>query len=164
MPYDRLSPFLLPILEAYEARVLRRDGCWGWTGNKDTYGYGIVWHEHTGYRAHRVGFFVANRYLDHDKLVLHRVGCESKSCTNPECLYQGNYYNNNRDTIAAGNHAGGARLGSQNHNSIFTEDAVREIRRRLAMKESRQKLADEYNTSYQNIRSIDLGITWKGVS
>lgn len=151
-------------LMEYERHVIRRSGqCWGWTGllNKD--GYGIINREGTTYYAHRVGYFVAHQCLDPRYMVLHKVGCVSRSCTSYDCLYQGTQLDNMRDCVDAGTHAGGCRSGERNHNSVLTCSDVSEIRSRLRAGEKRQPLADLYGVTYQNIRSIQLGVTWKEV-
>ena len=62
--------------------VIRADGCWEWIGTKDRIGYGKVYWQGKGYRAHRLSYQVATgrdaSELDHT--------CRFKACVNPEHL------------------------------------------------------------------------------
>ena len=95
--------------EFYDARVVKKDGCWAWVGRKDSNGYGLVQLgrglPRTG--AHRVSWQL---YYGEDPgklFVCHR--CDNPECTNPDHLFLGTQSDNLQDAKKKG------RLSSPGH-------------------------------------------------
>lgn len=88
--------------EFYLARVVRKEGCWAWTGNTDGFGYGLVQlgrgEPRTG--AHRVSWRLHKGAIPDGMQVLHR--CDNPPCTNPEHLFIGTALDNSRDASQKG--------------------------------------------------------------
>ena len=77
----------------YERYVVRKDGCWDWTGSK-TCGYGKVGR----YLAHRLSWIIHFGPIPPNMLVLHN--CHNRSCSNPQHLHLGTDIDNTRDKQA----------------------------------------------------------------
>lgn len=58
---------------------IRPDGCWEWTGTRDWLGYGKVYWQGKGYRAHRMAY---RESIGHDAPELDHL-CHNKACVNP---------------------------------------------------------------------------------
>lgn len=69
------------VLDRYQ---VDENGCWNYTGPKDKFGYGIFYYKQSGYRAHRVSWYLVNGEIT-DKKVLDHL-CRNKSCINPDHL------------------------------------------------------------------------------
>lgn len=65
----------------FESKVIRRDGCWGWSGTLDRHGYGEIGSDppHRTLKAHRVAWGLAGTPAPDDLGVLHT--CDTPSCT-----------------------------------------------------------------------------------
>lgn len=81
------------------------NGCIEWTGPKDNDGYGNCQINKKDWRAHRLAYSVYNNISREDMeglLVCHK--CDNPSCINPDHLYLGTHFDNNRDTVKRGRH------------------------------------------------------------
>ena len=155
-------------LEVYEARVIRHaDACWGWAGKLDKDGYGIIQYRENGervtWRIHRLSFAVCRGALIEGLMVLHEVGCASRACSKPSCLYQGDACDNANDTVESGNHRGGANLGQLNHNAVLTADEVKEMKIRLRAGWTVKRVAEYFERSYFTVWNVKAGRAWKEV-
>jgi len=71
-----------------EEKILRyvspepNTGCWLWIGGRDTDDYGVIWHDRTTHRAHRV-IYESVRGLIPDGLQLDHL-CRTTCCVNPD--------------------------------------------------------------------------------
>lgn len=74
---------LEPIEDRFERYVIRQDGCWGWSGKQDVFGYSTFCYRVTKY-AHRVGWEILNGPVP-EGLELDHV-CRNRSCVNPDHL------------------------------------------------------------------------------
>jgi hypothetical protein len=101
----------------YDARVVRGDGCWGWTGKTDGFGYGVVQLGRGEPRsgAHRVSWRLHCGPIPDGLHVLHR--CDNPPCTRPDHLFLGTALDNQRDASAKGrlSVAGKGWLGLRTH-------------------------------------------------
>lgn len=140
-------------------------GCWLWLGKVTPLGYGQLSVGGRQLYTHRLAAAVWLGFdLDGPLCVLHR--CDTPGCFNPEHLFVGTKRDNTRDMIAKGRArfpAGPPRRGSERSDAKLTEDAVREIRRRIDQGVSRRHLADEYGVSYWTVCKAAAGISWRHV-
>jgi len=90
-----------PIQSRYIAKVtVGHDGCWGWVGSIDHFGYGQIQHEGKVQPAHRVSWVLARGPIPDGLCVLHR--CDNPPCTNPEHLFLGTKKDNMMDAARKG--------------------------------------------------------------
>ena len=87
--------------DRFWAKVNKTDGCWLWTGSRDTSGYGLFRRNGKLAKAHRLSYSLDRGY-DPWLLVLHR--CDVRACVNPAHLFQGTALANARDRSAKGRH------------------------------------------------------------
>jgi hypothetical protein len=142
----------------YEKNVIRKEGCWDWGGYFDKNGYGLF---HSGHsrqtRAHRFSWELYNGKIPQGLNVLHR--CDNPKCSNPEHLFLGTTQDNAIDMAQKGR----STLGEKNPNSKLSDDDVREIRKRLEMGVTQTRVANDFSMSYNAIRRIKLGQSWKHI-
>lgn len=143
-------------------------GCWLWTGDMASTGYGLITLKHNGARrrtgAHRISCSMINGDLGAN-LALHK--CDNKLCVNPNHLYVGNKSLNGLDAYARGKNGNQIRQTRENHhNSILTESQVAEIR---ALPPDRMKrganvisnMAQRFGVSSAAIYDVRLGRSWQ---
>lgn len=101
-------------------------------------------------------------------LALHT--CDHKPCVNPDHLYEGTYFDNNRDTVARGRFRSGAtthpeRMArGESHGCARLCDAeVIEIRRARAAGERTESIAGRYLLDVSHVRDIVSGRAWRHV-
>lgn len=79
--------------------------CWLFTGSI-SHKYGRVSIGDNRYQVHRLSAYMClGLDIENDEIqVLHKLICKNQRCFNPLHLYLGDSYDNNRDTVKAGNH------------------------------------------------------------
>jgi len=101
-------------------------GCWNWTGNLDTHGYGHVTIDNKTCRVHRLSYGHYNGPLKKNLLVCHK--CDNRKCFNPDHLFQGTHKENSQDMLAKGRWHHPVIAGEQHGSSRLTEKDVIAIR------------------------------------
>ena len=88
----------------FSNRVVTESGCWNWTRQKSTSGYGKIHWSRTGhFRVHRVAAMLwLGLKLKSKILVCHR--CDNPACFNPEHLFLGTSSDNQKDSVSKGRH------------------------------------------------------------
>jgi len=110
--------------------------------------------------AHRAMWFA--RYGDPGaKFVLHK--CDFRPCCNPDHLFLGTHQDNMADMMAKGRRGNDA-AGSKNGQAKLTECAVADLRRAAAAGATLEQLAEQFNVSPMNVRSILARRTWRHVA
>lgn len=147
-----------PVQFMEAASLAQTDDCIEWPFAKDKDGYGKV--GRSG-RAHRMVLEISSGPAPSDN---HEAAhapevCHNPSCINPRHLRWATVKENSRDRFLDGTDPSGERGG----NSKLTEADVTAIR--IAFSEG-QKIADiarKHAVTYQNVRSIVIGKTWRGL-
>lgn len=132
--------------------------CWIWKCAKCR-GYGVLNHEGRNVYAHRISYELHKGPIKEGLFVLHK--CNNPSCVNPNHLYEGTRKNNARDRELSKNHS----RGSNNPNSILTEEEVVEIKRliRVEFWRTRKDIGEQFGVHPVNISLIATGKAWKHV-
>lgn len=87
-----------PPKEMFLKHVIKRNGCWGWSGPKSSDGYPQYGHRCKVYYAHRLSYeLYYGVKLNSKDHVCHK--CDNPECTNPEHLFLGNSLLNIHDAI-----------------------------------------------------------------
>jgi hypothetical protein len=144
-------------------RLVQKDeesGCWFWIGGKQPGGYGIFSYgtKKEGSRlAHRVAYEFWKEPIPPKMWILHT--CRNK-CVNPDHLELGNAKKNNlEDRIRDDS----LLIGSRNPATKYTEDQIREIRRRYADGETQTSISRSLGIRQGHISDICLRKIWKNV-
>jgi len=148
-------------IKSFDKYVVRQEGCWGWKGSKNDYGYAMMsCNRKIGdQRAHRASWIIHNGPIPNDKVIRHL--CNNPICTNINHLALGSKQDNTNDMIKANRHShGGKHKGAK-----LTEKQVFEIKKKLYKDEiSCTKLANEFNVSRKCISDIKLNKNWKHIT
>lgn len=147
--------------EVYGQRVVKGDGCWGWNGAVNSWGYGLI-HLWDGTKrlaalAHRVSYEIHVGPIPDGLFVLHR--CDNPPCSNPDHLFVGTNDDNVADMVSKGRQ----QQGSRHAHAKLDETKVAEIRRRAAGGEMKKGLAAEFGISPQTVSDILHGRLWNHV-
>jgi hypothetical protein len=146
------------------------NGCIHWKGTLSR-GYGIIQCTHKDAPskityAHRFAFEVANGPIPEGMSVLHmcdefypRGDYTYRACVNPLHLFMGTTADNMADMVAKNRQ----KRGEQCNLSVLNDDIVREIRRRAADGEVKNRLAREFGVSPGNIYAIVNRRSWTHV-
>lgn len=143
----------------------RADGCWLWGGVPQTpsgHGQMFVGSRTDGSRrnaiVHRVMWEETHGPIPEGQQVLH--ACDVPRCVNPDHLWLGTAADNMRDRDAKGRQARGMRQGL----AKLRPDQVRTIRYAyFKYGIPITEMAQQYGVTYQNVRAIVRGETWKHV-
>ncbi len=139
--------------------------CWVWTAGKYPDGYGNIRHSRgknaSAHRVSRVLSFGELPLSDHgdDLCVLHR--CDNRACVRPDHLFIGTKKDNAIDRETKRRH--GDIKGEKHPCARLTEADVRVIRG-CSPSETHASLGRRFGISYQSIRAVRLGMTWRHVS
>lgn len=155
------------MVDRFNAKVERGDGCWLWLGKKRD-GYGRVFVDGPRYvsATHMALLVFRGEYVPEGLRVCHR--CDNPPCVNPDHLFIGTQADNILDMTAKGrgvppppnatkNRARGERSGM----SKLTEEAVIEIRR---SREPSSVLAKRFNVNHSTVSAARRGVTWRHVA
>jgi len=133
-------------------------GCRNWTGATYTDGYGQVWVEGRGQKAHRVAYeaFVGSTNGLH---VCHH--CDNTKCINPAHLFLGTDSDNVQDKCSKGRARGGVMCGVQHPRHILTDQQVADIRTTPLVRGTITMLAQTFGVDKTTISRIVRGKTWR---
>lgn len=179
-------------LERFNKNIATSDGCWGWTGPRHDFGYGVFALKRDGKwgreYAHRLAWLVNFGDIPDGLCVCHR--CDNPPCTNPDHLFIGTNGDNIRDAIAKGRTPIGTKEGAVNHNDTMqrgdahwshrhdewvrrgskhhmaslSEETVLAIRAEYAKGgRTQREVATMFNTHYGNVWGIVNRKTWRHI-
>jgi len=132
------------------------NGCWVWTGTRNTHGYGFLGIQGDYVAAHRVSAHLfLGMPLTPENLACHH--CDNPPCVNPDHLFIGTH----RDNMADRDAKGRTRRGEDVPAHKLTSSHVEEIRYAKANGVSVAELADRYSVSVGTISACCKGISWR---
>ncbi len=134
------------------------DECWIWTGNLDSYGYGVFNVDRRRVKAHRYSLALHSGETGRGRWALH--SCDNPRCVNPRHLRWGTPADNSGDAVVRGRTA----REDRHSQAVLTRSLVEEIRHRRATGESLASLSHDYGASQEAIRKATNGTTWPSAS
>jgi hypothetical protein len=102
-----------PINVFWQSVEKRGDGCWIWTGETGTRGYGMFEKGRVRMRAHRYSWELHNGPIptdDGEWCVCHK--CDTPKCVNPDHLFLGRDADNAADMVRKGRQAKGPTIAA----------------------------------------------------
>lgn len=136
-------------------------GCWLWSRCVDPDGYGMVSYDFgdgkKAHKTHRVSYQIHFGKVPEGFVVRHK--CDVPACVNPSHLVIGTQFDNIQDRVLRGRN--GDIKGIRHPNSTLTEKDVLWIR--SLRNPDIQKIAKQYDVSYQAIQKVIDRITWKHI-
>lgn len=139
------------------------DGCWNWTGCLTSDGYGVFRAGGATWSAHRYSLAMASNRWAEPPSVFACHHCDNPACVRPDHLFWGDNSENQKDCHRKGR-SNLQRLrqdGEHNSHAKLTAENVATIRERVAAGHPRREIAKCFGVSYETVRSIELGKTWK---
>jgi hypothetical protein len=157
------------LLERFNEKHIKSDGCWEWIGTKIKSGYGHISIKSKLYLAHRLSYEIHHGVFDKKLDVLHR--CDNPSCVNPDHLWLGTDKDNSLDCRMKGRDTcfkkGQKTLtdnrGTKSKKAKLTEDNVKDIKIRLNEEQTIASIARFYCISPSIISGIKHGYRWAHV-
>lgn len=136
-----------PLLERFNAKVVRGPDCWLWAGCKHKFGYGkLLGPSKRVDFAHRISWMLFRGPINDGLYVLHK--CDNPPCVNPDHLFLGTHDDNSKDMVAKG------RSGRGRSRRLSTDD-VWSIRSLFASgAETRQSLSERFGMSRGYVSDI----------
>ena len=125
-------------------------GCVEWQGASSPTGYGKVKFEGKARDTHRVSWLLTHGDIPPATDVCHR--CDNRICVNPRHLFLGSRSENMRDARDKGRlNLAAARAA---HPNALSDEAVREIDRRIRTGEPQSAIAADFGVHRQTVSKI----------
>lgn len=147
------SEVLIPgVIDRFNRSVAKGDGCWNWTGEISTKGYGNFHLRYQRIAAHIVSYLIHVGDYDRSKHICH--ACDNRSCVRPDHLFVGTNKENMIDCIRKGRHS----------NAILKAQDALEIRRLKQQGCSDKDIAQRFHVSKDAVRHVVHKRTWAHVT
>ena len=148
------------LIERFEAKFQKTEGCWNWTASTAGKGYGQIKLPGTRRQiyAHRLSWLIYKGDVPDGHQVLHN--CDNPKCVNPAHLFTGTGEDNLQDMKQKGRHL----YGERNNQSKLTDDKVRQIKACLAAGMSQRRVAKAFDVIQSTISKIHRGRRWAHVT
>ena len=157
-----MTPAIVRVLDRVEPDG---NGCWLFSGAKNTFGYGIVGTGGRGTpndRAHRITYMHFKGDIPEGMYVCHT--CDVPACCNPDHLFLGTPQDNRADCKATGRDSAPPRnphlRGARHPFAKFTDSQVAAIRAELAAGGVANQIATRLGVSRDTIGKIKRGERW----
>lgn len=118
-----------------KVNITDAERCWGWTGAKQSNGYGNLRRNKKWLLAHRYSFSLKHGEINNRLMVLHK--CDNRLCVNPNHLFLGTAKDNTVDMMNKG------RCGGYKNMKLTEEDRKR-VRFFYYAEQKTQKVLSEY--------------------
>lgn len=140
-------------------RVSVENGCWNWSGWKNSDGYGKLRINESTFFAHRLfySYFVGD-IKEEKPFILHK--CDNPKCVNPRHLFAGTHQENMADMKQKGRARSGRYKGQPHANVKLDKATVLAIR---SDNRSQRVIGNEYGISQQYVSDIKSGKRWDHV-
>lgn len=131
-------------------------GCWSIGSGSDKC-YAVVFFDGKQLHGHRVSWILHKGPIPDGMFVCHNCpGGDNRWCVNPDHLFLGNLYMNNKDTLAKNRH-------NKTACAKLREDQVLAILSSYRSGVSKKHLQEQYGVSEATIKRIIYGRSWRWV-
>jgi len=129
--------------------AVTESGCWLWTAQVNTKGYGKLRNDGGTTLAHRISYQLHKGDIPKDMLVLH--DCDNPTCVNPDHLHIGT----NADNIN--------EMYQRNRfpNQILTMDTAKSIYKKCTEGVKQKDIAKEFKVHFSTVSDIATGKAWQ---
>lgn len=141
--------------ERYE---IQKSGCWHWTGNMTSYGYGrvrLLGSKTKDMFAHRLSWALHKGSIPEGLFVLHH--CDNRKCVNPDHLFIGTKGDNSADAVKKRRQC----YGSKQWTAKLTDAEVIRAFEMTQRKVPRKEIAAEMGVSTYAISDALQGRSWR---
>lgn len=135
-------------------------GCWLWTAALGKAGYGSLRDPRVGHtvHAHRYMWELENGPIPSGLEICHK--CDVRSCVNPQHMFLGTRSDNMQDCSRKKRVFVPGFQGEDVGTSKLMEFEINEIRKRRAMGELLQDVANDFGIHYSTVSKIALRKAW----
>lgn len=147
------------VLERFESKFNKSDGCWEWEASKTYGGYGHLKFNGTMQLAHRVAYQLYIGEIPDGLYVLHH--CDNRKCVNPEHLFLGTQKDNMCDRDSKGRGVIPDNSGENHGLSKLSKKQVLEIIDKRARGFTTVAIAKEFGVARTTISGIVCGRRWQ---
>jgi hypothetical protein len=127
-----------------KVNILVKDGCWNWIAGKSKL-YGSFYFQGMMHPAHRIAWILTHGSIPKEKEVLHR--CDNPLCVNPNHLFLGSQFINNRDRAIK-------QRNGITWRPLLAKDKVIDIQRLARNGERKDMIAQRYKISLTTVYRI----------
>lgn len=131
------------------------NGCWIWTGARNSLGYGAIMIKRKHWLSHRISYALLCGSPDPKLMLCHH--CDNKACVNPSHMFLGTSKDNLADAAKKGRTARGQRHSMHKLN----ENEVLNIRELSSCGKSAIDISKLFNISYTHAWSITKRKVWR---
>lgn len=133
-------------------------GCWLWLGAMNYSGYGKIGYDGGKLElAHRASYLIFKGEIPAALCVRHH--CDNPCCVNPGHIEVGTQAENSSDMVRRNR----SLKGSKNHEAVFSEADVKDIKSRLVAGDLQKDIAMDYGVWPSAIQKIQTGESWRHV-
>lgn len=139
----------LPLIDRFEQKFVKSDGCWLWTATKQR-GYGAIRGKNASESmipAHRLSYELYVGKIPDGYFVCHK--CDVRACVNPDHLFLGTPQDNVDDMLSKGRHH--APRGDAHHAAKLTSEQVRAIQ---ADARTQAEIAKDYGVCQSHVSDL----------
>ena len=137
-------------------QVEKTDGCWFWTGAKDSCGYGTYSINRFVHKSHRYAYEFITKEKIGSRIAMHT--CDVPSCVNPDHIRLGTHQDNMKDKVKKNRQAKGEKIGVS---KLTNNDVLIARNRYKNEKITYQDLADQFGVCKDTMQKAIRGIYWK---
>lgn len=146
--------------QRFLSRLIKQDGCWGWSGAFTTAGYCRLRSRGADLLGHRLSWEHHKGTIPEGLWVLHK--CDNPGCCNPDHLFLGTPKDNVHDMISKNRKV--VTRGEQSGNAKLTVNEVVEIRNLRRSGMTTRGIANRFGVGPSSISLIARNKRWSHIA